>query len=155
MRQAFAFAAAEFLRGNIDLTAEDRIYCYAVDQSFYVANLATDKYLSSVSMSGRIGFDPDDIPGSASPVVLEMSVADSGVIDCEDFEFVNISGPACDALLYVYKPLPASLDSGTVLLWWETESEGLPTAVLDESTISVQIDDGPNKFGRLQDLLAA
>jgi hypothetical protein len=106
--------------GNAEIDWEDDdIIAILVDTADYAANLATDRYLSSIPAAARVAGGT-----YATRVSLENKTNVDGVFDADDITFPTVSGDESEALVL------CKADSGTfensLLIAYIDTAAGLP-----------------------------
>ena len=110
----------------------DNIKCVLVDTADYVVNLATDQYLSDVTLAGRV----------ATSVNFTTKSITDGIADADDITFSAVTGDVSEALV-IYKD--TGVEATSNLIAYIDTATGLPVTP-NGGDITVQWDNGVNKI---------
>lgn len=128
-RQAFLEASIAWLTDNI------KAVLVRTGVGHYVADLASDQYLSAIAAGDRVATSSNFANKSST----------SGVADADDLTFSAVSGAACGALV-IYKDTGNAATS-PLIAYIDTDT-GLPVTPGGGDIIQVW-DSGPNKIFKL------
>lgn len=128
----YTLAKKKLLDADIDLLVDD-IKVVLVDAADYTVNLATDEFLSSIAVAGRV----------ATSANLAGKTTTGGVFDATDAVFTSVTGDPCEAYV-IYKDTGVAATS-PLIAYFDTVSAGLPITP-NGADINLVWDNGANKI---------